>query len=236
MNKLTWYSKLIAAIVFIALPFVGFYYGEQYGRDLSLAGSAGGNAASTSASDQSGLQNPYYSDFAAWQTDANSGIFSIAYPIDFQVDDNFAAIPSTDWRVNSDNTSGVKYISLAVPRAFEPQTNFADATLTVGSSGNKTAVAECMTPDPTAPGESATSSQNINGTEFTVFRSNDAGAGNYYETTSYRTIYNGKCFAVEYTVHSSQIANYPASYNLKPFSEDAINSLLQNIVSTFKFQ
>ena len=31
-NKVTWYSKFIALALFVALPFIGFYYGTQYGK------------------------------------------------------------------------------------------------------------------------------------------------------------------------------------------------------------
>jgi hypothetical protein len=31
-NKVTWYSKLLALALFVALPFIGFYYGMQYGK------------------------------------------------------------------------------------------------------------------------------------------------------------------------------------------------------------
>lgn len=81
----------------------------------------------------------------------------------------------------------------------------------------------------------ATSSATINGIDFTIFAFADAGAGNYYETTSYRTLHAGKCYAVEYTVHSGQIANYPSSYKLQPFNKEQINSVMQRIVGTFTF-
>lgn len=29
-NKVTWYSKLLALVIFITLPFVGFYLGVKY--------------------------------------------------------------------------------------------------------------------------------------------------------------------------------------------------------------
>jgi hypothetical protein len=76
----------------------------------------------------------------------------------------------------------------------------------------------------------------INGITFTAFNFAGAGAGNYYETTSYRTLHAGQCYAVEYTVHSGQIANYPASYDLQPFNESKINTVMQAVVGTFKFQ
>jgi hypothetical protein len=236
-NKVTWYSKLIALALFVALPFIGFYYGAQYGKIAASVGQAPTITATAAATSTVAIAGTsYYSNPSEWQTDANntSGGFSIAYPLDFDAQDNYSVSPSTDWRLNA-NASGVKYFTLTVPRAFEPQTNFADATLTVGASGNSATVAACLTPDQSGGPATATSSATINGINFTVFTSDGAGAGNYYETTSYRTIHAGKCYAVEYTVHSGQIANYPASYSLQPFSEQQINSVMQSIVGTFKF-
>ncbi|MCL4405186.1 MAG: hypothetical protein M1361_01025 [Patescibacteria group bacterium] len=221
-NKSGWYAKLIMVIVMIVLAVAGFYIGEHYGQSQKT------NSKATSL-------NNYYSDVAEWQTDTSGGTFSIAYPLDFQVDDNYLATPSTDWRINSNGTQGIKYLTLTIPRVFEPQTNFDDATLTVGASNDGTAVAQCMVPDPTNPTAATSSSIIVNGIEFTVFHSSDAGAGNYYQTTSYRAVHNNQCFAIEYTLHSSQIMNYPASYNLKPFDEIQATSVLDNIVGTFRF-
>lgn len=238
-NKVTWYSKFIALALFVALPFIGFYYGAQYGKIVAAIGQTPATIATSTAltPNAADAAAAYYNNPAEWQTDANNtaGGFSIAYPLDFDTQDNYPATPSADWRLDANGASGIKYFTLTVPRAFEPQTNFADTTLTVGASGNNTAVAQCLAPDASGGPITATSSATINGINFTVFTSTDAGAGNYYETTSYRTLHAGKCYAVEYTVHSGQIANYPSSYNLQPFSEQQIDSVMQNIVGTFKF-
>mgnify|MGYP001560749866 CR=1 FL=1 len=29
-NEVTWYSKLLALVLFVALPFIGFYFGVKY--------------------------------------------------------------------------------------------------------------------------------------------------------------------------------------------------------------
>lgn len=229
-NKVTWYSKIVALLLFVALPFIGFWYGMQYGglvqslRDQSLFI----QSARTGAG--------YYSDIAAWQVGERSDAgFAIAYPLDFETNDIYTKTPSTDWRVGAgESEPGHLLFTLTVPRAFEPQTNFGDAKLTVGYSADAAAVAGCLTPDMSAPGVAASSTMDINGTVFTVFHSADAGAGNYYETTSYRTVHAGKCWAVGYTIHSSQIANYPASYGLHPFDRAAITDVLDRIVGTFK--
>ncbi len=39
-NKVTWYSKLLALALFVALPFIGFYYGVQYNKDKTAAAGA----------------------------------------------------------------------------------------------------------------------------------------------------------------------------------------------------
>lgn len=235
-NTVTWYSKIIALALFVALPFIGFYYGAKYGETVAIINQVPTRTTTdTMAAPDSAMA--YYSNPAEWQVDTNNtaGGFSIAYPIDFNTQDNYSAAQSSDWRLNA-NAPGIKYFTLTVPRAFEPQTNFADATLTVGASKDTSAVAACLAPNQSGGPATVTSNTTINGVNFTIFRSNDAGAGNLYETTSYRTLHDGECYAVEYTVHSGQIANYPSSYGLQPFNEQMIDSLMQNIVGTFKFQ
>jgi hypothetical protein len=240
-NKVTWYSKLIALVLFVALPFIGFWLGVKYGEInppsylFSINSREPGLVATGTTTNQAGAE--YYSDAAEWQTDANntSGGFSIAYPIDFPTQDNYTLAQSTDWRVNANGASGIQYFTLSIPSAFEPQTNFAGATLTVGASANAAAVANCLVADPGDGPASTTSTVMINGIAFTVFQSSSAGAGSLYQTTSYRTTHAGECYAVEYTIHSSQIGNYPPQYNLQPYNQAQATDVLDRIVGTFKF-
>ena len=103
-------------------------------------------------------------------------------------------------------------------------------------SNQQDAVQQCLTPDQTGvPNAGAPATTTINGIVFTIFQSADAGAGNYYQTTSYRTLHAGACYAVEYTLHSSQILNYPAQYNLQQFDPNKVTDVLNRIVGTFKF-
>ncbi len=238
-NKVTWYSKVLALIIFVALPFLGFWYGMQYGALSATANNGVGAGAVTSTSVMAANNgSEYYTNTAEWQVNAdqNTG-FSVAYPIDFDAQGSPSpAAPSADWRYNANGAPGTTLFMLTVPRAFEPQTNFVDARLTVGSSRNAVAIGACLSPDPSAvPPKNAVPTATINGVQFSEFNSADAGAGSYYETTSYRTLRNGTCWAVEYTIHSAQIANYPAEYHLRPFDHAMIKGLLDRIVSTFKF-
>ncbi len=231
-NKVTWYSKIVALVLFVGLPFVGFYFGEQYGKSLTLANT---DTTPVSTTNQNVLQNDYYSNTAEWQSDSNSNLFTISYPIDFNTADNYSAAPSTDWRLSANGIPGIKYFTLTVPRAFEPQTNFADATFTIGASKNSLAIAQCLNQDMGGGPGTSSSTATINGIQFAVASFSGAGAGNLYQTTSYRTLHAGQCFAIEYTIHSSQIGDYPTSYNLKPFNQQKITSLFQNMVGTFSF-
>lgn len=56
-----------------------------------------------------------------------------------------------------------------------------------------------------SPQENATlvGKKEIRGNEFTVYSVQDAGAGNHYDTTIYRTIQNQKCYEIAQTIHSS---------------------------------
>jgi hypothetical protein len=235
-NEVTWFSKMVALVLFVALPFIGFYYGSEYGKVVASIGTNPmpiAPSTSTALSQNTG-SSEYYSNVAEWQTDTNNtkGNFSIAYPIDFDQQDNYSATSSADWRTGDNGGVGIKYFSLVVPRAFEPQTNFGEATLTVGVGSTAGTVAKCSIADGTVV---ATSTATIGGQKFTMFHSGDAGAGNLYDTTSYRTLHGGKCYAIEYTLHSTQIAAYPSSYDLKPYDKKTVTSLMQNIIGTFKF-
>lgn len=234
-NKVTWFSKIVAMALFVALPFIGFWYGMQYGELVALLRTTGGSTVAATSTAQGG--GDYYHNVAEWQTDQNNAGWSIAYPIDFDTNDIYSKTPGIDWRFGADQSQlGILAFTLTIPRVFEPQTNFADAKLMVGYSANSTAVAQCLVPGPTGGPSNATSSVTMNGIPFTVFHATDAGAGNYYETTSYRTVNAGKCWAVEYTIHSAQIANYPPEYGLQPFDKAKLTDLLDRIVETFHLQ
>ncbi len=232
-KKVTWYSRYSALALFVILPFAGFYCGAQYGLLQGYINGVdqvlwGGKVLTLTAG------NGYYGNVAAWVVDRGNG-FTMAYPLDFDAQNNDTGALSADWRLGANGAAGIKMLTVTVPRAFEPQTNFGGATVIVGRSGSKSAVAQCLIADPNA-GIASTSTESINGIRFFVSNSTGVGAGNYYETTSYRTVRAGQCYAVEYTIHSTQIMNYPALYGLRAFDKMKIQSVLQKIVGTFRFE
>ncbi len=136
---------------------------------------------------------------------------------------------TTQWMQNT-TSSGLILAKLAIPASFEPGTNFAGATLTVGTSPDPAAVAACLTQ---TNGNVATTTQTmINGAPFTEITYGDAGAGNFYRIVSYRTIRNDQCYALEYVIHSTDIQNYPAG-TVTVFNENAVDAILNGIVQSF---
>lgn len=159
--------------------------------------------------------------------------FSFSYPNNFTVSGGGVGY-SQSWMVNA-TTSGLTLAKATLPRAFQPNTNFSEATLTVGTSADPSAIATCLTYNPSGGPVRAAQKVSINGTAFTKFSSSDAGAGNRYETTSYRTLRNNQCYALEYTIHSTNIGNYDPSQGVKEFDQTSVQNALDGVVNSFKF-
>jgi membrane-bound inhibitor of C-type lysozyme len=122
-----------------------------------------------------------------------------------------------------------------IPRTFfTEKTNFGDARFTIGTSEAPGAVKNCLHFQYADQGKMSTTT--INGRQFTKIQFTDAGAGNLYETTSYRTVYNNQCYAIEYIIHSGNIYNYDPSQGVKEFDKAKITSVLEGIVQSFKFK
>jgi hypothetical protein len=75
----------------------------------------------------------------------------------------------------------------------------------------------------------------LGGYPFEKFTSNGAGAGNFYETTSYKGIVDGDCYAVEYTIHSTNIGNYSPDQGITEFDQIKIQNEIDQIIKSFKF-
>jgi hypothetical protein len=132
-------------------------------------------------------------------------------------------------------TPGVRF-SLDVPDSFEPKTNFGNATLTVGASGGKAALAQCMKQEETDGDPVRPKNVDLNGAPFTVFSSTNMGCGSAQDTTSYRIVHAGQCYAVNYTISSANINNYDPADHIKNFDDSKVTALMESIVATFKFQ
>lgn len=160
-----------------------------------------------------------------------SGTFSFQYPSIATLSGNTREL-GIDWRENTTRT-GMLLAKVTVPGVIQPHTNLADSRFTVGTSSDAMAVKNCLSDTPNGAGKGT--KVTINGVEFTKLAMSDAGAGNLYETTSYRTVQNDQCYAVEYTIHSTQLANYPVELGIQAYDKTAITELFEGIVQSFKF-
>jgi len=163
-------------------------------------------------------------------TDA-SKTFSIVYPSALTLSGGGVGY-TQNWSVNA-TTSGMILAEIDVPRSYTPpKTNFSGAKVTIGVSSDPSAIAMCTTP---TNGEVSAGVQTINGTMFTKLTLGDAGAGNFYDTTSYRVLKSGECYVVEYTIHSTNIGNYSPDQGITEFDKNQIQGMLETIVESFKF-
>jgi hypothetical protein len=172
---------------------------------------------------------------AGWTVNSSAkGGFSIAYPQTLHGEETDTT--DSSWRLG-DAAQGMQYFTLTVPDSFELKTNLGIARITVGASPAKSALEYCLTPDNTdAPKPVPPKQVTINGTQFTIFESEDNGTGTVYDTTSYRTLTKGQCYAVEYFISHANLANYDPSLHIRAFDQAKVESLLRSIVATFKFQ
>lgn len=156
--------------------------------------------------------------------------FSFSHPKDLSVTSGGIGY-TQEWRTNT-QTLGLLFTKITIPKSAQPQTNFSEATFTIGTSSDTTAVKNCLVP---TNGERAKGTATINGTVFNKITLTEAGAGNYYDTTSYRAILNKQCYAIEYTIHSTNFASYPAESGIKEFDTQKIVTALETMVQSFKF-
>lgn len=157
--------------------------------------------------------------------------FSFLYPKVAEITSDKDKLTQS-WRANT-TLPGILLVRADVPRTFEPQTNFAGAYFTVGVSADRDVVASCHTEDLVEHAKQGVVS--IGDVVFTTFETSDAGAGNFYETMSYRTTHNGSCFALEYTIHSTNIGNYSPDQGITAFDHDRVRKLLEGMVDSFEF-
>lgn len=168
-----------------------------------------------------------------YRTYSNQGkTFVFTFPDAFSVTGRDIGIGySTNWAALA-TTSGMKLAEVLVSKNYLPGTNFNDATFSVGASANPSSIATCTHNPSGSRGSSAVTV--INGVSFTKLSFQDAAAGNRYDTTSYRTIRDNMCYAIEYTIHYGVFQNYPAG-SIRQFKESKLRDVLDQVVQSFHF-
>ncbi len=161
----------------------------------------------------------------------STNAFSFSYPSIARLSGSDGSY-TTDWMFNATST-GMLLAKVIIPRDVQPKTNFSEARLTIGVSSQDAAITGCLIP--TSGAQVATSTLSINGIPYTVITSNDAGAGNFYQTTSYRAVHDDQCYAIEYTIHTTNIDNYSPDQGITEYDATTIKALLENMVQSFRW-
>ncbi len=226
-NAWIWWGVLV--IVVLGIAAWALFYTSPATIDL------GTNTATTTDTTADTTHVPHINDtnvagiksFVDWQ-----GTISFDYPSAFVV---LRTEPNatTEWMANA-TSSGMLLAALSVPASLQPKTNFSEARFTVGVSKEATALSQCLSYNPAGPSQVGTN-VTINGVVFKKFVASEGAAGNIYDTTSYRAIHSGQCYVVEYTIHSTQLGNYPASAGIKAYDKAKVTTQLESVVKTFKF-
>ncbi|MDB4939696.1 MAG: hypothetical protein JWO40_121 [Candidatus Doudnabacteria bacterium] len=127
-----------------------------------------------------------------------------------------------------------KVTELQIPKTDYPNTNFGDAAFSVSASYAKT-LASCLAMNPPENGDGFKTTVQINGVTFYTTSGAGAGAGNRYDTKTYRTLVGAQsCIELNETVHTSAIGNYPAG-TVTAVDINAVQSRLDQVLNTFKF-
>ncbi len=138
--------------------------------------------------------------------------------------------PTLDWNIDS-KVKGMLLSRVLIPKTYMPNTNFSDAKLTVGASTDQSTIKNCTA----GTAGNVKSEATVSGYPFIKFTTGDAGAGNFYETTSYRGLLDGDCYVIEYTIHSTNIGNYSPDQGIKEFDKAKIVKELEDVIKSFKF-
>lgn len=227
-NKVTPFSKYLALSMLVILPLLSFGLGAWYGA-VKSASRVPEPSVSLNAS------TALLMNVEIWEEQSIPyEHFSFKTPIDIRPEE-LGRTETNEWRRNSNGTNGIKFLKISVPKIFEPMSNFQGAELTIGASSDSSAIANCLTYEQLGELGGITT-ERIHSTDFRVFEGTDAGAGNRYYSKSYRTIKNGKCYAIEYLVHSTNLGNYPEEFGLHEFNLARVKAVLDGVVRSFSFK
>jgi hypothetical protein len=102
-----------------------------------------------------------------------------------------------------------KIVQIQVPKSTYGNTNFGDADFYVSAVYAKS-LQDCLKlnlPEGST-GFVDSDKVSINGVSYYKTAGNGAGAGNFYESKTYRTYHNDFCLEIGQTIHTSNIGNY----------------------------
>lgn len=148
--------------------------------------------------------------------------FSFSYPNSFtQVTPTYGNLSNQIIQVQLGNTD-------------YPKTNFGDADFNISQEAAANLVACLKFQYPAAPSSATPAQKEINGINYYVLTGDDAGAGNFYSSTIYRTFINGNCFELNETIHTTNIGNYTPG-TVTQIDTAPIQTMLDGVLNSFNF-
>ena len=132
----------------------------------------------------------------------------------------------------SEVVNNLTRVSLATTSFFG--TNLHEAYVEIGIDANpldSNQVNKCLQPKDWEKSQGVIT---IGQKEFSSFVGNDAGAGNLYESQTYRRVQDGHCYEIAEVLHSSNIGNYEPG-TIKEFDKKYFSAVLDKIATSFEF-
>jgi hypothetical protein len=114
-------------------------------------------------------------------------------------------------------------------------TNLNEAYFLFGSSTDAQILSECTQPLSFGGPETVVGNVTINGVTFTKSQGGGVAAGNIYEQTYYRTVYNGTCYEITYFIHYGNIGAYQPG-TVHEFDHDALIQKFNQILNTLTLE
>ena len=142
-------------------------------------------------------------------------------------------VSPNDWSRGA-NVAGKVLAEATLFHAFEPATNFSSAIFSVGMSADPVAVATCL--GMPSGNRAVRSAANIHGVAFTKFVYDDADAGHSNEIHSYRTVRSNRCYAIEYTIRSTNIGNYGPGSAIVSFNKAKVEDVFNIMIRSLTFR
>lgn len=220
-------SLLIVGAIIILVVFGALHFRVEPPRAVSDAAIATTSAISSEAD---------------WKTYSNDAYgFQFRYPPQFTVTGSFPSFyhVTNGWMQgvftgDRGTTTETAIVRLLIDEkkssAGEEQYYYYDAELRIGASREAHDVASCSTADDAM----SSSTLRINGTDFTVFDTSQAGMSQSAEVQSYRTVHNGACIAIESIVTFGGTGANAEAIG-KPSLREGDKEVMKAIIRTFAF-
>ena len=128
-----------------------------------------------------------------------------------------------------------KIVQLQISQNAYPKTNFGDAGFAVSETYAKS-LTDCLAAtNAPANSDDFKTKVSINGQDFYMTNSNEAGAGNLYQSKVYRAyVAQGSCIELDETIHTAQLANFTPG-TVTAVDTSAVQQRLDSVLQSFRF-